>query len=117
MRLDRCAAGRLLRRVVGSRTGVGQRLQSAATAIWLCRFVAAGPGVAVVPQLALPIARADIAVRPLDVEGDLLTRRVGVVKPAGLYRLPAVAAMVAILEGICRGLRHDATARLSSARC
>ncbi len=79
-------------------------------------FVAAGLGVAVVPQLALPTARADIAIRPLEVEGDLLTRRVGVAMPAGLYRPPAVAAMVEVLEGVCRGLQHEATARLSRRR-
>jgi len=79
-------------------------------------FVAAGLGVAVVPQLALPTARADIAIRPLEVEGDLLTRRVGVAMPDALYRPPAVTAMVAILEEVCRGLRHEATARLSGSR-
>jgi DNA-binding transcriptional LysR family regulator len=60
-------------------------------------FVAAGLGVAVIPQLAVATARADIAIRPLEVEGDLLTRRVGVAMPAGRYRPPAVTAMVAIL--------------------
>jgi DNA-binding transcriptional LysR family regulator len=79
-------------------------------------FVAAGLGVAVVPQLTLPTARADITIRPLEVEEDLLTRRVGVAMPAGLYRPPAAAAMVEILKGVCRGLRHEATGRLSGAR-
>ena len=79
-------------------------------------FVAAGLGVAVVPQLALPTAQADIAIRPLEVEGDLLTRRVGVAMPDALYRPPAMKAMVAILEDVCRGLRHEATARLSGSR-
>jgi DNA-binding transcriptional LysR family regulator len=79
-------------------------------------FVAAGLGVAVVPQLTLPTARADIAIRPLEVEGDLLTRRVGAAMPAGRYRGPAAAAMVEILENVCRGLRHETTVRLSGAR-
>jgi DNA-binding transcriptional LysR family regulator len=79
-------------------------------------FVAAGLGVAVVPQLTLPTARADIVIRPLEVEGDLLTRRVGVAMPAGRYRAPAATAMVEILEDVCRGLRHEATARLSGGR-
>jgi DNA-binding transcriptional LysR family regulator len=67
-------------------------------------FVAAGLGVAVVPQLAVATARADVAIRPLEVEGDLLTRRVGVAMPAGRYQPPAVTAMVAILEDVCAGL-------------
>jgi DNA-binding transcriptional LysR family regulator len=74
-------------------------------------FVAAGLGVAVVPQIALATARQDIAIRPLEVEGDLLTRDVGVAMAAG-YRPPAVAAMVAILEQVCRELGSQARARL-----
>jgi DNA-binding transcriptional LysR family regulator len=74
-------------------------------------FVAAGLGIAVIPQLALPTARADIAIRPLEVEGDLLTRTVGVAMPAGLYRPPASVAMIGILEDVCRGLRRETTAR------
>jgi DNA-binding transcriptional LysR family regulator len=65
--------------------------------------VAAGLGVAVAPQLIVPTARPDLAIRPLEVEGDLLTRRVGVAIAAGLYRPPAVTAMVAVLEDVsCR---------------
>jgi DNA-binding transcriptional LysR family regulator len=79
-------------------------------------FVAAGIGVAVVPQLAVATARRDIAIRPLEVEGDLLTRRVGVAMPAGSYRPPAVSAMTKILEEICRGLARDATVRLARDR-
>jgi DNA-binding transcriptional LysR family regulator len=63
-------------------------------------FVAAGLGVAVIPQLAVATARADIAILPLEVEGDLLTRRVGVAMPAGRYRAPAVTAMVTILTEV-----------------
>src|SRR5262249_9424860 len=48
-------------------------------------FVAAGLGVAVVPELTVPTARRDVAIRPLEVEGDLLTRRVGVALPPGPY--------------------------------
>jgi molybdate transport repressor ModE-like protein len=79
-------------------------------------FVAAGIGVAVVPQLALATARRDIAIRQLEVEGDLLTRRVGVAMPLGSYRPPAVSAMVAILEDICGGLTREAAARLTTGR-
>jgi len=79
-------------------------------------FVAAGLGVAVVPQLALATARRDIEIRLLEVEGDLLTRHVGVAIPAGSYRPPAVTAMVAILEEICRRLDREASARFDRTR-
>jgi DNA-binding transcriptional LysR family regulator len=79
-------------------------------------FVAAGLGIAVIPQLTLLTARADIAIRPLEVEGDLLTRRVGVAMPAGLYRPPASAAMVEILEEVCRGLRRETMAQLAGSK-
>lgn len=59
--------------------------------------VAAGLGVAVMPTLTLPTARRDIMIRPLEVEGNLLTREVGLVLRAQTYRAPAVAAMVEIL--------------------
>ncbi|MDQ3874083.1 MAG: LysR substrate-binding domain-containing protein [Actinomycetota bacterium] len=74
-------------------------------------FVAAGLGVAVIPQLTVRTARPDIVIRPLEVEGDLLTRRVGVAMPSGVYRPPAVTAMVAILEDVCAELRGDGAAR------
>jgi DNA-binding transcriptional LysR family regulator len=77
-------------------------------------FVAAGLGVAVVPQLTVPIARGDLAIRPLEVEGDLLTRRVGVAIPAGPYRPAATVAMVAVLEEVCAVLRAEATAQLAA---
>jgi DNA-binding transcriptional LysR family regulator len=64
--------------------------------------VASGLGVAVMPELTVPTARRDIAIRPLEVEGDLLTRHVGVALPVADYRPPAVAAMVEILEEVCR---------------
>jgi DNA-binding transcriptional LysR family regulator len=67
-------------------------------------FVAAGLGVAVVPQIAVATARRDIAIRPLEVEGDLLTRDVGVALAAGIYQPPAVAAMVTVLEQVCQKL-------------
>jgi DNA-binding transcriptional LysR family regulator len=79
-------------------------------------FVAAGLGVAVVPQIALATARRDIAIRLLEVEGDLLTRDVGVAIPSGGYRPPAVSAMVAILENVCRRVPREASARLTVKR-
>jgi DNA-binding transcriptional LysR family regulator len=77
-------------------------------------FVAAGLGVAVVPQLTVPTARRDLVIRPLEVEGDLLTRRVGVALPAGAFRPAATVAMVAVLEGVCADLRAEATAQLAA---
>jgi DNA-binding transcriptional LysR family regulator len=75
-------------------------------------FVAAGLGVALVPQLTLPTARRDLVIRPLEVEGDLLTRRVGVALPEGPYRPAASTAIVAVLEEVCAGLRAEAAAQL-----
>jgi DNA-binding transcriptional LysR family regulator len=75
-------------------------------------FVAAGLGVALVPQLTLPTARRDLVIRPLEVEGDLLTRRVGVALPEGPYRPAASTAIVAVLEEACAGLRAEAAAQL-----
>jgi DNA-binding transcriptional LysR family regulator len=77
-------------------------------------FVAAGLGVAVVPQLAVPTARRDLLIRPLEVEGDLLTRRVGVALPVGPYRPAATTAMVAVLDELAAGLRAEATAQLAA---
>jgi DNA-binding transcriptional LysR family regulator len=76
-------------------------------------FVAAGLGVSVVPQLTVPTARPDISIRPLEIEGDLLTRHVGAALPAGSYRAPATAAMVGILEQVCRRLGGEASGRLA----
>jgi DNA-binding transcriptional LysR family regulator len=77
-------------------------------------FVAAGLGVALVPQLTVPTARRDLVIRPLEVEGDLLTRRVGVALPAGPYRPAATVAMVAVLKEVCASLRAEATAQLAA---
>jgi DNA-binding transcriptional LysR family regulator len=60
--------------------------------------VAAGLGVAVVPQMTVSTARRDIVLVPLEVEGDLLTRKVGITTRRQSYRPPAVAAMVEILK-------------------
>jgi DNA-binding transcriptional LysR family regulator len=64
--------------------------------------VAAGLGVAVVPELTLATARSDIAIRPLEVEGDLLRREVGLALRAHALRPPAVAAMVEILTTVSK---------------
>jgi hypothetical protein len=44
--------------------------------------------------------------RPLEVEADLLTRRVGVAPPDVPYRAAATTAMVAVLEELCAGPRQ-----------
>jgi DNA-binding transcriptional LysR family regulator len=77
-------------------------------------LVAAGLGVALVPQLTVSTARRDLAIRALEVEGDLLTRRVGVALPTGPYRPAATVAMVAVLQQVCADLRTDAGARLAT---
>lgn len=66
--------------------------------------VAAGIGVAVIPQLIAATARSDIAIRPLEVEGDLFKRRVAAAFPTGAARPVAVAAMVEILREAGRSL-------------
>lgn len=63
--------------------------------------VAAGLGVAVIPSLTLSTARRDIVILPLEVEGDLLRREVGLALRAhSPTRPPAVAAMVDILRAL-----------------
>lgn len=64
--------------------------------------VAAGLGVAVVPQLTISTARRDIVIRPLEVEGDLLTRQVGLAFRTQPYCPPAVTAMVDVLTQVAR---------------
>jgi DNA-binding transcriptional LysR family regulator len=76
-------------------------------------FVAAGLGVAVVPQIATPMARRDITIRPLEIEGDLLTRHVSAAMPAGPYRPPAASAMVEVLAEVCGGIGAEVSARLA----
>lgn len=65
-------------------------------------LVAAGVGVAVIPQLTLPIARADIVVRQLVAPS--LVRRVSVALPARRYRPPAADAMADALQLAAREL-------------
>lgn len=60
--------------------------------------VAAGLGVAVIPSLTLSTARRDVVILPLEVEGDLLRREVGLALRAHTPRPPAVGAMVDILR-------------------
>src|SRR6266540_6187788 len=62
-------------------------------------LVAAGVGIALIPQLTVPTARPDIVVRPL--EGTGLFRQVRAALPPGAYRPPAAVAMLAVLREVC----------------
>ena len=77
-------------------------------------FIAAGVGVALIPDLALTTPRDDIAIRAL--VGVAPHRRVLAATLAGSARGPATQAMVAILEEVGRGWqasRHDLQLRAS----
>jgi molybdate transport repressor ModE-like protein len=76
-------------------------------------LVAAGVGVAVIPQLTLPVARADIAVRAVDAPS--LVRTVGAALPPGRHVAPAAAAMIEILEAVAAELMREAAGRLRRA--
>lgn len=69
-------------------------------------LVAAGVGVAVVPQLMMPVARSDLAVRPLDP--PTLVRQVSAAVPRGRYRPPAAAAMTCALRAAAAHLTAEA---------
>jgi DNA-binding transcriptional LysR family regulator len=73
-------------------------------------LVAAGVGVALIPQLTLPTVRPDITVRPLEASG--LRRSVLAALPAGAYRPPGAAAMLEVLREVCQGLAAEAALRL-----
>jgi len=65
-------------------------------------LVAAGVGVAVLPELSLPIARPDIAVRELDAPS--LVREISVALPPGRRVSPAAAAMTEAVTEVAAGL-------------
>jgi len=73
-------------------------------------LVAAGVGVALIPQLTLPTVRPDVTVRPLEASG--LRRSVLAALPAGAYRPPGAAAMLEVLREVCQGLAAEAALRL-----
>jgi DNA-binding transcriptional LysR family regulator len=66
-------------------------------------LVAAGVGVALIPELALSNVRTDIVIRALAPESP--ARRVMAVTPAGTRRAPAAAAMLGVLSEVAR--RHE----------
>jgi len=63
-------------------------------------LVAAGVGVALIPQLALSTARDDIVIRPLHPQGPI--RGVLAATPRGTAVMPAVATMVDVLRTAAR---------------
>lgn len=63
-------------------------------------LVAAGVGVALIPELALSVVREDIAIRALSPSPP--TRRVLAVAPEDARLSPAVPAMIAVLEAAAR---------------
>jgi DNA-binding transcriptional LysR family regulator len=76
-------------------------------------LVAAGVGVALIPQLTLPTVRPDIVVRPLDATS--LFRKVRLAMLAGSYRSPAAAEMIVVLKEMSEELRTEARRRLGLA--
>lgn len=75
-------------------------------------LVAAGVGVALIPELTLPTVRPDIVVRSLD--SRMLLRQVRVALPPGSYRSPATPAMLQIFREICADMKAEAARRLGS---
>jgi DNA-binding transcriptional LysR family regulator len=65
-------------------------------------LVAAGVGVALIPQLALSVVRDDIVIRALTPASPV--RKVLAATPAGARLIPAAPAMLAILEESARAL-------------
>lgn len=68
-------------------------------------LVAAGVGVAVIPQLTIPSARADIAIRELDAPS--LVRNISSALPPGRYTPPAARAMTQALVEAATQLQDE----------
>jgi DNA-binding transcriptional LysR family regulator len=64
-------------------------------------LVAAGVGVALIPELALSVVREDVAIRALSPAPPL--RQVIAAMPAGARLAPAAPAMLGVLEAAARG--------------
>ncbi len=63
-------------------------------------LVAAGVGVALIPELALSVVREDIAIRALSPAPPV--RQVIAATPAGARLVPAAPAMLGVLEQVAR---------------
>ena len=68
-------------------------------------LVAAGVGVALIPELALSVVREDIAIRALSPAPPV--REVIAAAPAGARLVPAAPAMLGILEQASEALRRS----------
>lgn len=66
-------------------------------------LVAAGVGVALIPELALSVVREDVVVRALSPKSPM--RQVIAATAAGARLLPAAPAMLAVLEEVAAGYR------------
>jgi DNA-binding transcriptional LysR family regulator len=75
-------------------------------------FVAAGVGVALIPDMVSRGARDDVLIRSLDPAPP--ARPIGAVLPAG-YRSPAAAAMLAVLQEVGEEWVNEVAPRLSVA--
>jgi DNA-binding transcriptional LysR family regulator len=75
-------------------------------------FVAAGVGVALIPDMVSRGARDDVIIRSLDPAPP--ARPIGAVLPAG-YRSPAAAAMLAVLQEVGQDWVDEVAPRLSVA--
>src|ERR1700722_9277262 len=75
-------------------------------------FVAAGVGVALIPDMVSRGARDDVIIRSLDPEPP--ARPIGAVLPAG-YRSPAASAMLAVLQEVGEDWVAEVAPRLSVA--
>jgi len=75
-------------------------------------FVAAGVGVALIPELGLSVVRDDIVIRRLGDETPM--RRIQAATLAGGYRAPATAAMLEILVDVAAAYRRRPALALAS---
>jgi DNA-binding transcriptional LysR family regulator len=73
-------------------------------------LVAAGVGVALIPELALTVVRGDIVIRALSPNPPV--RQVIAATAAGARLLPAAPAMLSVLEGVATEYRALGAARL-----
>jgi DNA-binding transcriptional LysR family regulator len=76
-------------------------------------LVAAGVGVALIPELALTNVRADVAIRELSPQSP--ARRVMALTPAGARCTPAAAAMLGVLGEVARRYAARTRGALSAA--
>jgi len=71
-------------------------------------LVAAGVGVALIPELALTVVRDDIAIRALSPSSPM--RQVIAATASGARLLPAAPAMLSVLEGVASEYRTETAA-------